>query len=92
MKWALALWSLAGISWFGLKTGTARWRGIPACAWIYLGVTAALLAVDAMAGPLADDTGAAAAYIAVPGALIAAFFEVFVLGGGSKITKEEEAK
>jgi hypothetical protein len=91
VKWAVVLWGIAGISWFGLKTGTTRWRRIPACAWIYLGVTATLLAVDAVAGPFAVDTGAQAVYIALPGALIAAFAEVFVLGGGSKITKEEEA-
>jgi hypothetical protein len=92
VKWAVVLWGIAGISWFGLKTGATRWRRIPACAWIYLGVTATLLAVDAVAGPFAADTGAQAVYIALPGALIAAFVEVFVLGGGSKITKEEETR
>ena len=92
VKWAVALWGLAGVSAFGHQAGAARWLGMPACAWIYLAVTAALLAVDAVAGPLAKDTGAAAAYVAVPGALVAAFVEVFVLGGGSKITKEEGTK
>ena len=92
VKWAVVLWGLAGISGFGYQTGAARWRRMPVCALIYLAVTAALLIVDNMAGPFADDTGAQAAYIALPGALIAAFVEVFVFGGGSKIKKEEDAK
>lgn len=90
VKWAVALWSLAGVAVFGHHARAARWLGVPVCAWVYLAVTAALLAVDAVVNPLAGDTGAAAAYIAVPGALIAAFVEVFILGGG-KISKKEEA-
>ena len=70
----------------------ARWGRLPACAWIYLAVTAVVLAVDAVAGPFAKDTGAHAAYIAMPGALIAAFVEVFVFGNRSKIKKEEDTK
>jgi hypothetical protein len=92
VKWAVALWGLAAVTVFGHQARAARWLAMPVCAWIYLAITASLLAVDAVAGPLAKDTGAAAAYIAVPGALIAAFVEVFVLGGGRKISKEEEAK
>lgn len=82
VKWTVALWGLAGITWFGFNTGAARWRRIPACAWIYLLVTAAILAVDRLAGPFAEGTGVQVAYTAMPGALIAAFVEVFVFGGG----------
>ena len=91
VKWAVALWGLAGISAFGYRTGAARWRRVPVCALIYLAVTAALLVVDSMAGPFAHDSGAQAAYIALPGALVAAFVEVFVFGNTSKIKKEGDA-
>ncbi len=86
VKWAVALWGLAGITWFGFNTGAARWGRIPACAWIYLMITAGILGVDMLAGPFAEGTGVQVAYTTMPGALIAAFVEVFVLRG-SGITK-----
>jgi hypothetical protein len=55
---------------------------VPACAWIYLLATAAILIADTLAGPFAEGTGVQVAYITMPGALIAAFVEVFVLHGG----------
>ena len=85
VKWLVALWGLAGTAWLGLRARSAvRWRGIPACAWIYLLVTAGMLAADRIAGPFAGGTGVQAAYIAMPGALVAAFVEVFVFGGGPR--------
>ncbi len=84
-KWLVALWGIAGVAWLGLQSGTAaRWRGVPVCLWIYLPVTAGLLAADSLGGPLAAGTGVQAAIITMPGALIAAFVEVFVLGRGPK--------
>ena len=91
VKWAVVVWGIAAITVFGYQGGAARWGRLPACAWIYLAVTAVVLTVDAVAGPFAKDTGAQAAYIAVPGALVAAFVEVFVFGSRSKIRKEEDA-
>lgn len=90
VKWTVALWGLAGITWFGFNTGAARWGRVPACAWIYLLVTAGILAADRLAGPFAEGTGVQVAYTAVPGALIAAFVEVFVFGSG-RLTNSTES-
>jgi len=81
IRWLTAAWGLAGTTWFGYKFGAVQWRRVPACAWIYLLVTAVILVADAFAGPFAEGTGVQVAYIVMPGALIAAFVEVFVLRG-----------
>lgn len=90
VKWAVALWGLAGTGWFGYRLGAVQWRRVPACAWIYLLVTAGILAADMAAGPFAEGTGVQVAYTAVPGALIAAFVEVFVFGGGRFSRKSDD--
>ncbi len=81
IRWLTATWGLAGTAWFGWKFGAVQWRRIPACAWIYQLVTAAILIADTLAGPFAEGTGVQVAYVTMPGALIAAFVEVFVLRG-----------
>jgi len=86
MKWLTATWGLFGTTWYGYKFAAVQWRGIPACVWIYLLVTAGILAADIAVGPFAEGTGVQVAYITMPGALIAAFVEVFLLRG-SGITK-----
>jgi len=90
VKWTIATWDLMAILWFAVRAGSERWLGVPICAWIYLAVAAVTIAADALQGPFATGTGVQVAYTVMPGALIAAFVEVFVLGGG-KITKKEEA-
>ena len=90
VKWTIATWDLMTILWFAVRAGSARWLGVPICAWIYLAIAAATIAVDAVKGPFATGTGVQVAYTVMPGALVAALVEVFVLGGG-KITKKEEA-
>ena len=89
VKWTIAVWGLMAILWAAVRKGSTRWMGVPICAWIYLAVTAALVAVDIVAGPFAEGTGVQVAYTVMPGALIAAFVEVFILGDG-KISKKEE--
>jgi hypothetical protein len=91
VKWTIATWGLLAILWAAVRARSARWLGVPMCAWIYLGVTAVLIVADALRGPFATGTGVQVAYTVMPGALIAAFVEVFVLGGG-RISKKEEAK
>ena len=44
---------------------------MPGCAWIFLAVTAPILAADALAGPFANGTGVQVAYTVMPGALVA---------------------
>jgi hypothetical protein len=90
VKWTIAAWGLMAILWAAVRKASRRWMGVPAGAWIYLGITAGLIAADALAGPFATGTGVQVAYTVMPGALIAAFVEVFILGGG-KILKKEEA-
>lgn len=77
-----ALWGLSATTWYGLQARAVRWARIPACAWIYAALTAAIFAADLLAGPLAEGTGVKVAYTTLPGALVAAFVEVFVFGGG----------
>jgi hypothetical protein len=84
MKFLAAAWGLFGITWYGYQFTAVQWRGIPACGWIYLPVTAGILIADVLAGPFAEGTGVQVAYIAMPGALIAAFVEVFIFGGGPR--------
>jgi hypothetical protein len=90
VKWTIATWDLMAILWFSVRAGSVRWLGVPVCAWTYLAVTVALVTADALAGPFAAGTGVQVAYTVMPGALVAAFVEVFVLGGG-KISNKEEA-
>jgi hypothetical protein len=82
IRWLVAAWGLAGTTWFGYKFSAAQWRRVPACAGIYLLVTAAILIADALAGPFSEGTGIQVAYTTMPGSLVAAFVEVFFLGGG----------
>lgn len=86
MKWLAAAWGLFAIIWFARKFGAVQWRRVPVCAGIYLLVTGGILVADALAGPFVEGTGLQVAYTTLPGALIAAFVEVFVLRG-SGITK-----
>lgn len=79
---ACALWGLGAVAWYGYRFGVARWWRVPACAWIYLAVTAAIMVADGIAGPFVEGTGLQVAYTALPGALVAAFVEVFIRGGG----------
>src|SRR5690349_3313227 len=90
VKWTIATWDLMTVLWFAVRARSARWLGVPICAWIYLAIAAVTIAADVMKGPFATGTGVQVAYTVMPGAIIAAFVEVFVLGGG-KITKKEEA-
>lgn len=85
MRWLAAAWGIAAVAWFGWRVGAVSWRGVPVCAWIYLVVTAAILVADALAGPFAAGTGVQVAYIVMPGALIAAFVEVFALRGSAAL-------
>lgn len=87
---ASALWGLGAVAWYGYRLGVARWWRVPACVWIYLAVTAAIMAVDAIAGPFVEGTGLQVAYTALPGALVAAFVEVFIFGGGRIDEPESE--
>lgn len=80
--WLAASWGLAGTAWFGYRFGAARRAGVPVCAWVFLAVTAPILAADALAGPFAQGTGLQVAYAVLPGVLIAALVEVFVFDGG----------
>lgn len=89
VKWTIATWDLMTILWFAVRARSVRWLGAPICAWIYLVIAAVTIAADAWKGPFATGTGVQVAYTVMPGAIIAAFVEVFVLGGG-KITKKEE--
>ncbi|HET9404941.1 MAG TPA: hypothetical protein VFO57_10205 [Burkholderiales bacterium] len=82
LRWLAALWGLAGVAWFGYRFGVVKWRRVPACAWIYLLATVPILVADALAGPFAEGAGVQVAYTTMPGALAAAFVEVFVFGGG----------
>jgi hypothetical protein len=81
IRWLVAAWGIVGTAWFGYKFGAAQWWRVPACACIYLLVTAAILIADTLAGPFAEGTGVQVAYVTMPGALIAAFVEVFALRG-----------
>ena len=81
MKWLAAAWGLVAIAWFAYRYGAVQWRRIPVCAAIYLAVTGAILFLDALAGPFAEGTGVQVAYVTLPGALAAAFVEVFILHG-----------
>lgn len=87
-----ALWGLGAVAWYGYKFGVARWWRIPACAWIFLTVTAAIMAADSIAGPFVEGTGVQVAYTTLPGALAAAFVEVFIFGGGRIDAPESERK
>jgi hypothetical protein len=89
VKWTIATWGLMAILWAAVRARSKRWLGVPIGAWIYLAIAAGTIATDAVAGPFATGTGVQVAYTVMPGALVAAFIEVFVLGGG-RITKKEE--
>ena len=87
---ASALWGLGAVAWYGYRFGVARWWRIPACAWVYLAVTAAVMAADGIAGPFAEGSGLQVAYTTLPGALVAALVEVFIFGGGRIDERESE--
>lgn len=82
VRWTVALWGLAATTFYGLQQSRVRWLSVPACAWIYAAVTAAIVVADLVAGPFTAGTGVQVVYAALPGALAAAFVEVFIYGGG----------
>ena len=87
--WICAAWGVIAITFFAAWMGATRWSALPVASWIYFPVTAALLAVHLLAGPLAERSGLQVASIVLPGALIAAFVEIFLLGGGRKQLKRQ---
>jgi hypothetical protein len=90
--WICAAWGVIAITFLAGWMGAARWNALPVASWIYFPITAALLAIHLLAGPLAERSGLQVASVVLPGALIAAFVEIFLLGGGRKQFKRQSSE